>query len=123
MSDAWLRGTVFLAIVLLVIYQVGAWAHSLFGPVGGLASAAVVAAVSFFAARMAGLRRRSNAWFLAPTLLFTLVPLSANFWKFVTLDKTWWDRAVDFVPFLIGFPAPVLLLLAAYAGLRSRSSA
>lgn len=122
MSDAWLRGIVVLAIVLLVIHQVGAWAYSLLGPMGGIVSAALVAAVSFSAARIAGLKRRSNAWFIAPTLLFTLVPLGANFWTLITADKSWWNRAIDFVPFLIAFAAPVLLLLVVYAELKNRAS-
>ncbi|MGQ0544019.1 MAG: hypothetical protein ACT4P3_01630 [Betaproteobacteria bacterium] len=122
MSDAWLRRFVVLAIVLLVVYHVGAWAYSLFGLIGGMASAALVAAVSTFAARMAGLPRGSHAWFLAPTLLFTLLPLAANSWTFITADKSWWNRAIDFVPFLIGFPAPVLLLLVVYVDLRTRAS-
>lgn len=121
MSDAWLRGIVVLAIVLLVIHQVGAWAYSLLGPAGGIVSAVLVAAVSFSAARIAGYRR-SNAWFIAPTLLFTLVPLGANFWAFMTADKSWWNRTIDFVPFLVAFAAPVLLLLVVYVELKNRAS-
>ncbi len=120
MSDAWLRAIVVLAIVLMVIHQVGAWAYSLLGPVGGTVSAVLVAVVSFSAARIAGLSTRSNAWFIAPTLLFTLIPFGVSFWRFITADKSWWNRTIDFVPFLIAFTAPVLLLLIVYVELKNR---
>jgi hypothetical protein len=120
MSDAWLRRTVVLAIALLVVYQVGVWAYSAFGVAAGLVSAALVAAVSSFSARRAGREPGNNSWFLVPTLLFTLLPLAAKIWTFLTEDKSWWNRAVDFVPFLIGFAAPVLLLLMVYVELKKR---
>ena len=120
MSDAWLRRTVVLAVALLVIYHVGVWAYSTFGVAAAIVSAVLVAAVSAFSAHRAGGGPGNSSWFLVPTLLFTVLPLAANIWNFVTEEKSWWSRAVDFAPFLIGFAAPVLLLLVVYVELKKR---
>lgn len=121
MSDAWLRRLVVAATALLVIYQVGTWIHAVFGPLAGILSAAAVAAVSLLAARMAR-GGGSAAWFLVPTVLFTLVPLAAKLWTLHATDATWWDRLVLLVPFLAGFGLPVLLLLLVYVELRKRAA-
>jgi hypothetical protein len=120
MSDAWLRRAVVLAVALLVVYHVGVWAYSTFGVAAAIVSAALVAAVSAFSAHRAGGGPGNSSWFLVPTLLFTLLPLAANIWTFLTEEKSWWSRAVDFAPFLIGFAAPVLLLLVVYVELKKR---
>jgi hypothetical protein len=121
MSDTWLRRFVVLAIALLIVHQMGAWMYSAFGIAAGILAAALVAAVSFFSARMASVGGGNAAWFLVPTLLFAVIPLAAKLWTFLTVEKSWWDRSVEFAPFLIGFAAPVLLLLLVYAGLRNRT--
>ena len=36
-------------------------------------------------------------------------------------EHSWWRRSVEFAPFLIGFAAPVLLLLLAYVELGRRA--
>lgn len=120
MSDAWLKRLVVAAAALLVIYQVGTWMHAVFGPLAGILSATAVAAVSFFSARMAR-GASSPAWFLVPTLLFTVIPLAAKLWTLHATDASWWGRAVLLVPFFAGFAVPVLLLLIVYVELRKRS--
>jgi hypothetical protein len=121
MSDAWLRRLVVAATALLVIYQVGTWTHAVFGAVAGMLSAAVVAAVSFFSARVAR-GAGSTAWFVVPTLVFTVIPLAAKLWTLHATDASWWGRIVLLVPFLAGFALPVLLLLLVYAELHRRSA-
>ena len=121
MSDTWLRRLVVLAITLLIVHQIGAWIYSAFGISAGILAVALVAAVSFFGARMAAGGGRATAWFLVPALLFTVLPLAAKSWTFLTEEKSWWDRSVEFAPFVIGFAAPVLLLLLVYAELRNRT--
>jgi len=119
MSDTWLRRTVILVTTLLVLHHVGVWAYSTFGVSAALVSAALVAMVSAFSAQRAG-NARNNAWFLVPTLLFTLVPLTANIWALLSSETNWWGRVLEFVPFLIGFAVPVLLLLVVYVELQRR---
>lgn len=100
MSDSWLRRLLIPVIVLLILHAVGTWAYSALGVAAAIASAVLVAAVSFFSARMAG--QGHNARFVVPTLM--------------------WTRTVEFAPFLIGFAAPVLVLLTAYLELGRRTS-
>lgn len=101
-----------LATVLLVLHAVGAWAHSALGLAAAIAAAVMVGAVSVFSARMAG--KGNNAWFVVPTVVFTAVPLGAGLWKLFAAEESRWASAVEFAPFLIGFAAPVILLLIAY---------
>jgi hypothetical protein len=107
-----------LATVLLVLHAVGAWAYSALGVAAAIASAVMVGAVSVFSARMAG--KGNDAWFVVPTVVFTAVPLAGRLWTLFTVEQSWWTRAVEFTPFLIGFAAPVLLLLMAYLELGDR---
>ena len=107
-----------LATVLLVLHAVGTWAYSALGVAAAIVSALLVGAVSIFSARMAG--KGNNAWFVVPTAVFTAVPLAAGVWRLFAVEQSWWTRAVDFTPFLIGFAAPVLLLLMAYLELGQR---
>jgi len=107
-----------LATVLLVLHAVGTWAYSALGVAAAIVSALLVGAVSVFSARMAG--KGNNAWFVVPTAVFTAVPLAAGVWRLFAVEQSWWTRAVDFTPFLIGFAAPVLLLLMAYLELGQR---
>jgi len=120
-SDAWLRRLVVAAIALLVVYQVGTWTYAAFGVVAGILSALLVATVSFFSARMARVGAGNTAWFLVPTLLFTVVPLAAKLWTFHIAEVGWWERIAEIAPFLIGFGLPVLLLLLVYVELRRRT--
>jgi hypothetical protein len=121
MSDAWIRRLVAAAIALLVIHQVGSWVYAAFGTAAGAISAVAVAAVSFFSARMAQVGAGNTAWFLVPTLLFTALPLAAKAWNLLTVERSAWEAALDLAPFLVGFAAPVLLLLGVYLALRGRA--
>jgi MFS family permease len=123
MSDAWLARLVVAAIALLLVYQVGAWIYAAFGVAAGVFSAVLVAVVSFFSARMARAGAGNSAWFLVPTLLFTVVPLAAKAWGLLALQSDGWQWMVALAPFVVGFALPVLLLLAVYAGLRQRARA
>jgi hypothetical protein len=121
MSDIWLRRVIMLAIVLLVLHAVGTWTYAALGPAAAIVSAVLVGAVSIFSARMAGSGGGSHAWFVVPTAVFTAVPLAGRLWTLLTVEQSWWTRTVEFAPFLIGFAAPVLLLLFAYAALGRRA--
>lgn len=111
-----------LAIVLLILHAVGTWTYAALGVAAAIVSAALVGAVSIFSARMAGLGQGNNAWFVVPAVVFTALPLAARLWTLVTVEQSWWTRTVEFAPFLIGFAAPVLLLLMAYLELGRRSA-
>jgi hypothetical protein len=108
-----------LATVLLVLHAVSTWAYTALGLVAAIVAAVLVVCVSIFSARMAGLR--SNAWFVAPTTLLIALPLAARLWTLVNAEQDWWTRTVEFAPFVIGFAAPVLLLLVAYLELSRRA--
>jgi hypothetical protein len=121
MSDAWIRRLVAAAVALLVIHEVGSWVYAAFGAAAGVLSGLLVAAVSFFSARMAQVGAGNTAWFLLPALLFTVLPIAAKVWSVLTVQRSAWDSAVDLAPFVLGFAAPVLLLLWVYAALRRRA--
>ena len=109
-----------LAIVLLVLHAVGTWTYAALGVAGAIGSAVLVGAISFLGARL-GHGRGNDAWFVVPTAVFTLLPLAARLWTLLTVEQSWWTRTVEFVPFLIGFAAPVLLLLTVYLELGHRA--
>jgi hypothetical protein len=114
MSHPWLKRVVMLAIVLLVLHAVGSWTYSALGAAAAIVAAVLVAAVSIFSARMAGLGEGNNAWFVVPTVVFVALPLTARLWSLLAVEQSWWTRTVEFAPFVIGFGAPVLLLLLTY---------
>jgi hypothetical protein len=109
------------AIVLLVLHAVGTWTYAALGVAAAIVSAVLVGAVSVFSARMAGLGPGNGAWFVVPTVVFTALPLVARLFSLLSDEHSWWTRSVDFAPFLIGFAAPVLLLLLAYVELDRRA--
>ena len=110
-----------LAMVLLVLHAVGAWTYAALGPAAALVSVILVAAVSLFSARMAGLGPGKHAWFVVPTAVFTLLPIAGRVWTLLTVEQSAWTRIVELTPFLAGFAAPMLLLLAAYVELGRRA--
>ncbi len=122
MSDLWFRRVLMLAIVLLVLHAVGTWTYAALGPAAAIVSAVLVGAVSIFSARMAGSRRGSHAWFVVPTAVFTAFPLAGRLWMAFAAEQSGWARALELAPFVIGFAAPVLLLLFAYAALGRRAA-
>jgi hypothetical protein len=122
MSDKVLRYIIASVITLLLIFQIGTSISSLFGLVWGALAAGAVMIVSFFSARLARAGGKSSFWFLLPTLLFTVLPIAFTVWKVITEDVSWLQRIIGLAPFIIGFAAPILLLLVAYFVLRRRVS-
>lgn len=120
-SDKTLSRIIAAAIVLLLIHQIGSFIVATLGMAWGVVAAAVVAVVSFFSARMARAGARGMLWFLLPMLLFVLLPVVWKVWRAFTDTTSWFERLMDLTPFLIGFGAPVVLLLLAYAGLHART--
>jgi hypothetical protein len=120
MSDKTLRHIIASAIAMLLIFQIGTLISGVFGMVWGTVSAVVVAAVSFFSARLAKAGGKGSLWFLLPTLVFTLIPIALMIWRGITQDANWQDMLIRLAPFTVGFGAPVILLLLAYYELRKR---
>lgn len=121
MTDKTLSRILATVIAMLLIFQIGSLISSLFGMAWGALSAVVVAGVSFFSARIAKAGGKSSAWFLLPTALFTIFPLSITIWNAATKDTSWLDRTLALGPFFLGFAAPVILLLVVYYELRKRN--
>jgi hypothetical protein len=92
MSDKTLRFIIAAVIAMLLVYQIGILISSVFGMAWGAISSAVVAAVTFFSARLARAGGKSSLWFLLPTLLFTVVPVAMNIWNAVTGNASWLNR-------------------------------
>ena len=120
MTDKTLSRIVAAVIAMLLIFQIGSLISSLFGMAWGTVSSVVVAGVSFFSARIAKAGGKTSAWFLLPTILFTILPIAYTVWKVVTVDTGWLDMALKFGPFFIGFAGPVILLLIVFYELRKR---
>lgn len=121
MSDKTLRYLVASVIVMLLVFQIGTLIASAFGMAWGAVSAVVVAAVSFFSARLARAGGKNSVWFLLPTLLFTIIPLAYMIWHAWTAEVSGFERLASLAPFLIGFAGPVLVLLLVYLELRKRT--
>jgi len=121
MSDNTLKYFVAAAIALLLIFQIGTLIAGIFGSTWGIVSAVVVAVVAFFSAKLARAAGKSSLWFLLPILIFTFTPIVLKIWRGFTENVTWFDRLVSLTPFIVGFAAPILLLLLVYYELRKRS--
>ncbi|MEO8007713.1 MAG: hypothetical protein ABI728_04225 [Betaproteobacteria bacterium] len=121
MSDKTLRNLIAAVIALLLIFQIGTLISGAMGMVWGAVSAAVIIAVSFFSARLARAGGKSSFWFLVPTLLLIVIPIVMMIWKVWSDSSTWFDRVVALAPFLVGFGAPIVLLLIVYFELRKRT--
>jgi len=121
MSDNALRYFVAAAIAMLLVFQIGTLISGIFGAVWGTVSAIVVAVVAFLAARVARAAGKSSMWFLLPILAFTFIPIVLMIWRGFTENTSWFDRMVMLTPFVVGFGAPIILLLLVYHELRKRS--
>lgn len=122
MSDKTLKYIIASVIAMLLVFQIGTLISGFFGMAWGVVSAVVVIAVSFFSARLARAGGKNSAWFLLPTLLFTVIPIIYMIWTTMTANTTWIDRLINLTPFMISFGAPIILLLVAYYELRKRTS-
>lgn len=119
MKDRTLGAFLAVAAVSLVLGHFLYWLGELWGAAVGMAGAGIAALVSLVCARMA--RVGGNvAWFLVPTLLFTLIPALYTGWKFFTVRKNLLDRLWDLTPFLLGFVLPLGIILGVYMQLRKR---
>lgn len=121
MSDKTLKYLIALSITMLLVFQIGTLIAEIFGMVWGVVSAVVIAAVSFLSARLAKAGGKSSLWFLLPTLIFTLLPITLMIWRGITENASWLDRVTMLAPFVIGFGAPIILLLLVYLELRKRT--
>lgn len=121
MSDKTLRYIIASVIAMLLVFQVGTLITSAFGMAWGAFSAVVVMVVSFFSARLARAGGKGSFWFLLPTFLFIVLPIAFRVWKVMSEDAGWLDRVARFAPFIIGFGAPIVLLLLVYSELRKRT--
>jgi hypothetical protein len=121
MTDKMLRYFVASAIAMLLIFQIGTLISGIFGMAWGTVTAVVVAAVSFISARLAKAGGKSSLWFVLPTIIFTVIPIALMLWRGFTENLSWFDRLVMLAPFIVGFGAPIVLLLLVYYELRKRS--
>ena len=121
MSDRTLRFLVATVISLLLIHEIGTLIFGVFGLAWGIVSSVIVAAVSFFSARLARAGGKSSLWFLLPTLLFTVTPAVVTVWKAFATQTSWLERLASITPFLIGFGLPIIILLFVYFELRKRT--
>lgn len=123
MSDKTLRHLVASVIVLLLVFQIGSLISSLFGMIWGVLSAiAVVAVILFFSAHLARTGREKSFWFILPILLFTVVAIILIGWHVMAEEVSGFERLARLTPFIVGFGAPVVLLLVVYHELRKRTS-
>ncbi len=121
MSDKTLRLLVAIIIGLLLVYQVGSIISDIFGWGWGIITAAIVAGVSFFSVRLAKANGASTFWFMLPTMLFTIIPISWMLWKGFTGESSGFERFLNLSGFFIGFAIPMALLFIIYFELRKRS--
>ncbi len=123
LSDKTLSWLIAIAIILLLSHQIGSFIVVTLGMVWGVVAVAVVTVVALLSARMARAGGRRSLWFLLPTVLFVLLPVIWKVWRAFTDTTSGFERLMELMPFLIGFGAPVMLLLLAYAGLHARTRA
>lgn len=121
MPDKTLRYLIVSVIVLLLIFQIGTLISDLFGMVWGVLSAIAVVGVLYFSAHLTKTRRVNNFWFFLPILLFTTVSIILMGRNVMIEDISWFERVVRLTPFIVGFGAPIVLLLVVYHELRKRT--
>lgn len=121
MTDTTLRRIIGSVLIMLFVYQVGTTVSGLATAAVGVATAVVVAIVTYFCAQRANIGPGNKAWFLVPAILFTLLPLALKAWDLVSSDTSSLTWAINFLPLLVGFVLPAFLLWLAYAELRKRT--
>ncbi len=120
MKDSKLRTLVAIAIALLIVAEFVSWFAQVLSITWGFICALLVAGVTVFCGIQARNRARNTAWFLVPTVLFTVVPLIVKVWRVFTEEKSMLQKIWDYTPFLIGFLLPVAILVYVYWELRNR---
>lgn len=119
-KDSKLRTIVAIAVALLIVAEFVSWFSQVLSVTWGFIGALLVAGVTVFCGIQARNKARNTAWFLVPTVLFTVVPLIVKVWRIFTEEKSLLQKVWDHTPFLIGFLLPVGLLIYVYMELRSR---
>lgn len=122
MKDKTLRALLVTATVLLVVDHVVMWMSELWGIAAGMIGAGIAVVVGIVCGRMAKAGVSNVGWFLVPTLLFTALPAAAKIWWFFTVKKTLLDRLWELAPLMLGFVAPLGLILTVYVEMSRRSS-
>lgn len=120
MSDTMLRHLVATVIVLLLIFQIGSFIASAYGVLWGTAAAVTVVVVLYLSARTARSAANNSYWFLLSLLLFAIFVIGYILWQAMTENVGWLERMINLAPFIVGFVAPVVLLLMVYIELRNR---
>jgi len=121
-TDRTLRALLGAAAVSLVLGQFLYWLGELWGATVAMVGAGIAALVSMVCARMAKVGVGNVAWFLVPTLLFTVVPAVYKGWKFFGTKKGFPDRMWELAPILLSFVVPLGIILLVYLQLRRRES-
>ncbi|HOV87162.1 MAG TPA: hypothetical protein PLM79_12420 [Syntrophobacteraceae bacterium] len=122
MTDRTLRALLGAAAVSLVLGRLLYWLGELWGATAAMAGAGIAALVSMICARMARVGVGNVAWFLVPTLLFTIVPAAYKGWKFFMRETSIPDRMWELAPILLSFVIPLGIILLVYLQLRRRES-
>lgn len=123
MTDSTLRRMVGSALILMFVYQIGAMVAELASTAAGGVTAVVVGVVLFLTAQRADMGPGNKALFLVPAVLFFVLPLAIKAWNIYSTDTSALAWFAGFMPLLVGFLLPVLLLWLTYVELRKRDSA
>ena len=121
-NDKNLKTLTAVVIGMLLMYGVCSWVASLVGNTLGGISALIVAAVTFACAHFSKAGMGNKGWFLVPTLIFTIVPMIAKVYTFLTATTSWIDRIVEITPFLFGFLGPLIIVMFVHYELQRRTS-
>ena len=114
MSDRALKNLIMVVMVILVLGQLVGWIGGTWGAFLGVLAALVVVVVSFLCGRKARAAEGNTTWFLVPVLLFAVIPTGVKLWGLFANDRSWWAKAWDGLPFILGFLVPVGTLLLVY---------
>jgi hypothetical protein len=119
-ATPWLRRAVAAAVVLLVVNEFMRWLSGMAGVAAAAVGGLAVAAISVAGARAAHVGARNLMWFLVPTIVLIVIPVAARAWMFFRDDRGLGARLWHHLPVLLGFVAPVAILLVVWTQLRDR---
>ena len=120
MSDSVLRYLVAAVIAMLLIFQIGRFISDAYGVTWGVVSAVVVTIIVIMSARLAKLGGGHSFWFILPVSILVIASIIFMTSKTLVGENGWFDQLIHITPFVIGFCAPMVLLLVVYYALRSR---